>query len=176
MTRHGPSNESFRSEVAALFEAHFTRLFRYMDRLSGDRELAADVVQEAFVRLYRRGALPGEPEAWLITVAMNLFRNERGKQRRRLRLLSPERGERTVGDPPPSPEEAASVESSSRVVRAALERVPERERQMLLLHAEGYRYREIALALKLNEASVGTLLARARRAFRETYEELSGAP
>lgn len=44
---------------------------------------------------------------------------------------------------------------------------------MLLLRAEGYSYRDIASALELNEASVGTLLARAVRAFRAAWEEWS---
>lgn len=166
----------FRTQVAALFEAHFQHLFRVMNRLSGDSELAADVVQEAFVKLFQRATLPLEPEAWLISVAMNLFRNERGKRSRRLRLLTPERVAHSLGDAPPSPEEDATTEDSRRNVRAALERLPERDRRMLLLHGEGYRYREIALALQMNEASVGTLLARARRSFRETYEDLSSAP
>lgn len=162
--------------MAALFEAHFPRLFRVMNRLSGDSELASDVVQDAFVRLFQRGALPDEPEAWLISVAMNLFRNERGKATRRLRLLTPERGEYSLGDAPSSPEESATAGEELRNVRAALGRLPERDRRMLLLHGEGYRYREIALALEMNEASVGTLLARARRSFREAYEDLSRAP
>lgn len=168
--------ESFHVDVAALFEAHFQRLYRVVQRLSGEPQLAADTVQEAFVRLYRRGSLPDEPEAWLVSVALNLFRNERGKHRRRMRLMTPERGERVLADPPPSPEEDAMSRDSQRCVRAALERLPQRDQQMLLLHAEGFRYREIALALKLNEASVGTLLARARRTFREAYEEGSHAP
>ena len=168
-------NLSFPARVAALFEAHFERLFRYMNRLSGEPDLASDVVQEAFVKLYQRGSLPDEPEAWLISVAMNLFRNERGKRSRRLRLLTPERGERTLGDAPASPEESAISGDSRRDVRAALERLSERDQQILLLHGEGYRYREIAVALEMNEASVGTLLARARRAFRDAYEELTRA-
>jgi DNA-directed RNA polymerase specialized sigma24 family protein len=48
--------------------------------------------------------------------------------------------------------------------------MPERERHMLLLSAEGYSYREIAETLDLHEPSVGSLLARARQAFRECYE------
>ena len=40
---------------------------------------------------------------------------------------------------------------------------------MLLLQAEGFSYREIAGGLGLHEASVGTLLARARERFRELY-------
>jgi RNA polymerase sigma-70 factor (ECF subfamily) len=67
-------------------------------------------------------------------------------------------------------------EESRRRVRVAVDRLPERERHLLLLRAEGYSYRDIALSLELNEASVGTLLARARTAFREIYEEAPDAP
>lgn len=48
--------------VAELFDNRFARLFRYLDRLSGDRELAADIVQESFARLHANGSLPDEPE------------------------------------------------------------------------------------------------------------------
>jgi RNA polymerase sigma factor (sigma-70 family) len=110
------------------------------------------------------------PQAWLISVAMNLFRNVKSSRSRRLRLLTPARGERLHSDPPPSPEQAATAADSCQRVRSAIDRLPERERRILLLRAEGYSYREIAVALELHEASVGTLLARAVRAFRETYE------
>ena len=167
---------SFHERFVRLFDANSRRLYRYLNRLSGEPELAADVVQEAFVKLYQRGSMPDAPEAWLITVAMNLFRNEKSTRSRRLRLLTPARGEHALGDPAPSPEQAATAEDSRRMVRSALDRLPERERRMLLLRAEGYRYREIAAALGLNETSVGVLLARARRAFRQAYEEASDAP
>ena len=120
--------------------------------------------------------MPESPEAWLITVAMNLLRNEKSTRSRRLRLLTPARGERALADPPPAPEEAAAALEARRSVRAALERLPERERRMLLLHAEGYRYREIAAVLELHEASIGVMLARARRAFRAVYPEAFDAP
>ncbi|MGH7567875.1 MAG: sigma factor, partial [Gemmatimonadales bacterium] len=86
------------------FHVHFHRLYRYLDRLSGDPDLAADLAQEAFVKLYRRGALPVAPAAWLITVGLNLLRNARSTRSRRRRLLTPERGERVLADPPPSPD------------------------------------------------------------------------
>jgi RNA polymerase sigma-70 factor (ECF subfamily) len=165
--RETPFHESF----VALFDAHFQRLYRYLDRVSGDPELAADLAQEAFVKLHRRGSLPDLPEAWLITVAMNLFRNARSSRTRRRRLLTVSRGEGAHSDPPPSPEEATVAADARRQVRLAVDRLPDRERDILLLRAEGYSYREIATALDLNEASVGTLLARAVRAFRENYED-----
>lgn len=162
---------SFHDAFVALFDAHFQRLFRYLDRLSADPELAADLAQEAFIRLYQRGSLPDVPQAWLITVAMNLFRNAKSSRTRRHRLLTLSRGEAAHSDPPPSPEHAAVAADTRRQVRLAVDRLSERERDILLLRAEGYSYREIATALDLHEASVGTLLARAVRAFRETYRD-----
>ena len=167
---------SFHDRFVELFNAHFNRIYRYLNRLSGDRELAADVAQEAFVKLYQRGSLPDAPEAWLISVAMNLLRNAKSTQSRRLMLLTPARGEGVLSDPPLGPDESVEAGDSRRRVRLTLNRLPERERRMLLLRAEGYSYRDIAAALHLNEASVGVLLARARRAFREIYEESFGAP
>jgi len=153
---------SFRDQVAALFDLHFPRLHRVMNRLSGDTELAADLAQEAFIRLHERGSLPDHPEAWLISVAMNLFRNEyatRNRRRRLLAMVTP-----AVGEGPADPERR-------RRVQGVLEGLPERDRQLLVLNAEGYRYRDLAEALGLNEASVGVFLARARRAFRAAYGE-----
>lgn len=164
-----PEAPSFHEQFVGLFEVEFSRLYRYLDRLSGEPELAADVAQEAFVRLYRRGALPDAPQAWLISVAMNLFRNVKSSRSRHRRLLTSARSEGVLADPAPSPEQAAVSEESRRRVRAAIDRLPERERRLLLLRAEGYSYRDISQALDLNEASVGTLLARARSAFRECY-------
>jgi RNA polymerase sigma-70 factor (ECF subfamily) len=169
------STSSFHDRFVELFDAHFNRLWRVMDRLSGDPELAADCVQEAFIKLHQRGALPDAPESWLITVALNLFRNTKASGQRRRRLLTLARAEGVHADPAPSPEQAALSGDARRQVRRALERLPERERQLLLLQAEGYRYRDIAAALDLNEASVGVLLARAKRTFRAIYEDKEGA-
>jgi RNA polymerase sigma factor (sigma-70 family) len=166
-----PEAAPFHDRFVALFDVHFQRLYRYLDRLSGEPDLAADVAQEAFVRLYHRGAMPDSPEAWLISVAMNVFRDVKSSRSRRGRLLTQARSEGVLADPPPSPEQAALAEESRLRVRRAIDQLPERERRLLLLRAEGYSYRDMATALKLNEASVGTLLARARQAFRGCYED-----
>jgi RNA polymerase sigma-70 factor (ECF subfamily) len=163
--------QAFEEHFAALFEAQFHRLFRYLDRLSGEPDLAADLTQEAFVRLYQRGSMPDRPEAWLITVGMNLFRNARSSQARRRRLLTIWRAEAVLADPPPTPAQATVAMDSAERVRVAIDRLPERDRRILLLRAEGYSYRDIAAALELNDASIGTLLARAKQAFRQAYEE-----
>jgi RNA polymerase sigma factor (sigma-70 family) len=172
----GPIGDlSFTDQFVQLFNGNFHRLWRVMDRLSGEPELAADVVQEAFIKLYQRGSMPDAPESWLITVAMNRFRNARTSQTRRLRLLTPDRAAGLHSDAALTPVEAADHERSRRRVREVLDQMPERARQLLLLQAEGYRYRDIALVLELNENSVGVLLKRAKQTFRDLYQRVHDA-
>jgi RNA polymerase sigma factor (sigma-70 family) len=167
---------SFADVFVELFHEHFHRLYRYLDRLSGDPDLASDLAQEAFLRLYARGSPPDRPAAWLTTVATNLFRNARAKSVTRARLLTPARGADLLADPSPSPSDTAESLELQRRVRVTIDALPERDRSLLMLRAEGYEYREIAAALDLHEASVGTLLARAKRAFRDQYEKEPDAP
>jgi RNA polymerase sigma factor (sigma-70 family) len=107
---------------------------------------------------------------------MNLFRNVQTTRRRRRRLLTTERATRAHADPAPPADERVVADETRRRVRATIDGMPERERQLLLLQAEGFSYREIAAGLELHVASVGTLLARARDLFRARYEERSDAP
>jgi RNA polymerase sigma-70 factor (ECF subfamily) len=165
----------FRDQIDSIYSREAPRLRRYLARLSGDPELAADITQELFIRLYGRGSLPDTPVPWLISVAMNLFRNAASKGSRRRRLLTPARAAALSPGPGTAPDGALARDETRRRVREALAALPERDRRLLLLSAEEYRYRDIAAAMGLNEASIGTLLARARRALRQRFEELSDA-
>lgn len=164
---------------AELVRREFTRRYasleRYLVRLCGDPATAADIAQEAFARLHQRGTMPDDAGAWLVTVAHNLLRNSEGRRRRRERLSSPVRAAFVVADPPLQPD--AEIEAAERRarVRAALERLPLRDRQLLLLRYEGMSYRELSRALRIGESSVGTLLARAKGAFRHALGEDSHA-
>jgi RNA polymerase sigma-70 factor (ECF subfamily) len=168
-------SRAFRDEFVELFNEHFRRLYRYLDRLCGEPDLAADIAQETFIKLYQRGSLPDSPNAWLITVATNSLRNASNTRARRSRLLKVVPEAEVFGDRAVSPAHATDSRETQRRVRSALDRMSERERAMLLLRAEGYSYKDIAAALALNEASVGTLLARAKQMFRDLYEERSDA-
>lgn len=153
------------------FDATFRRLYpslhRYLYRLTGDGDAADDIAQEAFVRLLTRPMPEEEARLWLFTVATNLFRDGARTSRRRERLLT--------ASPPrvatfPRPDEQAERGQEVARVRAALELIPPRERQMLLMREEGFRYDEIARAAGVAPGSVGTLLARALRKFAAAYD------
>ena len=168
----GPQHEAGHIDaVAALFHARYQSLFRYLDRLTGDPDLAKDLAQETFVRLYRRGTMPDDPHAWLTTVATNLFRDDRRVRRRRGELIA-----QWVADPvfatDSSDTDAAVLAGEARArARAALNALSPRDRQLLVLRHEGYSYRDLARAVGVSERSVGTMLIRATRAFRKSLPD-----
>ncbi len=115
--------------------------------------------------------MPDDPRAWLASVAMNLVRDEGRRTTRRRRLMRDRPAEDTMGDAPAAADDAVIDRERAGTVRAALDAMPERQRRLLLLHAEGYSYREIATVLSIRESSVGVLLMRARAAFRLALDE-----
>jgi RNA polymerase sigma-70 factor (ECF subfamily) len=166
-----PSRVLFDRAFEKMFEQQFASLFRYMDRLSGDPDLAADIAQEAFVRLYQRGAFPDDSRGWLAAVAGNLLRDHHRSSRRRLELLASQPAELTMGAPPLSAEVEMLRDERRAAVRTVLGQLPVRDQQLLLLRHEGYSYREIGTTLDIAETSVGTLLMRASAAFAAAFEE-----
>ena len=159
----------------ALFAERSQPLYRYLSRLCGDPALAEDLVQECFVKLYRRGAMPDDPSAWLVTVAHNRWRDDRRRSARQLRLLRERTTDVPIGERPAPTDAGALAAERVEAVRRALALLPLRDRQVLLLRHEGYGYREIADALQLAPSGIGTVLARATTAFRKAYHELFGA-
>jgi RNA polymerase sigma-70 factor (ECF subfamily) len=159
---------------AHLFERHWDGVSRMLVRLIGDRDAAGDVAQDVFVQLYRRPPL-GEDvplRAWLLRVALNRGYNAiRADKRRRTRedTVARDPSGSGVAEDDVDLVEAANRAEERDAVRRALVRLPERQRDCLTLRAEGLSYAEIAAALGLAQGSVGTLLARAERAFKAEY-------
>lgn len=168
--------EPFETAFERLFEKDFARLYRYLDRLTGDPGQADDLAQESFVRLYRRGSLPDKPSIWLVSVARNLLRDERRGTARQWELLELRGAAGDLDPPMATPESDLLAGETAAQVRRTLAAISPRDRQMLLLRQEGYSYREIAELMELSPASVGTMLLRATAAFRKTFEELFRAP
>lgn len=156
-------------EFEAAFDRHYDGLYRYLYRLTGDADAAQDVAQETFIRLLDHEVPEESMESWLFTVATNLVRDRsRTRQRRRELLEAEDYGP----EPPTRPDER--VERAERVerVREALDRLKPRDRRILLLREEGFRYSEIAEMIGVKASSVGTILARALDRFEEAYREL----
>lgn len=142
-----------------LFERLYPRLVRYLSRRLGDRDLAEDIAQEAFVRLLR--VLPDNPDAWLFVVASNLARDAvraDARRTRRLTLLHT-----TSSEVQEFEAERGIIATETAVqVQEALTHLSERDRSLLLMHEEGVSYRALAEAIHVQPNSIAPLLARAR--------------
>ena len=158
-----------------LYMDRFRKLFGYLARLTGDPELGSDIAQTTLVRLHESRPAPEEPGAWMVTVARNLLRDDRrlAGGRGHLALVRPDG--LPGAESAPQSHEALETEERRLGVRTALDRLPERQRDALLLRHGGYSYREIALAVGVAEGGIGTLLLRATAAFRREYREVSPA-
>ncbi|MEO7986992.1 MAG: sigma-70 family RNA polymerase sigma factor [Gemmatimonadales bacterium] len=163
---------SFDDVFRSLFNERFGILYDYLHRLTGDAELADDVAQETFVRLYDRGAMPDAPSAWMVSVAHNLVRDEHRRVERRRRLLAIWQSPRSA-----EPEAEGRLLMGERAVEVhrVLRMITRRQSQLLLLRHAGYSYGEIARALRVAPGSVGTLLVRATKAFVTAYGKVSHA-
>ncbi len=173
MSDHALLRES-RDGDARAFEELFTRYYALVHsvvyRIVGDAAEAEELTQETFLRLYERPIQATESanvRAWLLRVGTNVaFNAVRSRQRRAgwLRRLAGRADVRETGDDPSS---IVVARDEAGRVRQVLARLPERQRAALVLRASGLSYAEVADALGVRPGSVGTILARAERAFRE---------
>jgi len=152
-----------RAEFERLYRAHGTAVRRHLVYLTGDSALAEDLTQETFGKLYER-QLAGDaelrnPQGWLLTVASNLAYNHFREEGRR---ATRETGASGAAQPPDIDDLLD--------VRRVLGELDERDRIVLMLRHSGFSYAEVAEAVGIAPSSVGTILARAQRRFRETYE------
>lgn len=161
------------SAFEQLFLRHYSQVHRVAYGLVGSREAAEDLAQETFLELYRH--IPAIPPgstlvAWLCRVALNKGYNTlRGEKRaqQRLERFSP------PGEVDPYADLLRAEERAR--VREVLEKLPERQSKLLLLRHAGLSLAEIAAALGVAPGSVGTLLARAERAFVAAYNVMNPA-
>lgn len=164
--RGAGADEAFPMEQDA-FRAFYDRTARplwvYLARLTGSPQQADDLLQEAYYRFLRAGAVCSSDEHrrhYLYRIATNLVRDARRRPRLDAAPLPEEGG-------PACPREGTDV--AERAQRRAdldrgLARLKPRERELLwLAYGQGSSHREIAAALGLKTASIRPLLARARR-------------
>jgi RNA polymerase sigma-70 factor (sigma-E family) len=117
------------ASVTALYEAHALGLVRLAYVMLGDRAAAEDVVQEAFGGLYRRWGELSDKERALAYVRSSVLNGCRSALRRR-RL----QGTEVTHQPPAASAEAAALTiEERREVMRALRRLPDRQREVLVL-------------------------------------------
>ncbi len=164
-----------------LISRHQARAYQYAYRLTRDRDVAADVVADAFVRVYRAAhTFKGQSAftTWLYRILTNCFLDMRKKSSSRPTVsldasLQTEDGalERQLESDCKTPHEEAERAEQGRAVAVAVENLPEYQKQMInMFHVEMLSYEEIAEQMDLPIGTVKSRLNRARAGLRNQLE------
>jgi RNA polymerase sigma-70 factor, ECF subfamily len=168
--------EAFRE----LVEAHSEALFRLAYRLTGNEDMADDVVQETFLRAHRnlhRFDERAQLRTWLFRIASNCAID--GLRRRRRDALEPLTDDRPFGETfassEPGPERQARSREVGEKVRQTMTRLSPLERAAFTLrHYEGQPLAEIGQALGVGEGAVKQAVFRAVQKLRAALQPLVG--
>ena len=129
-------------DIAALFRAHYDRLVRTLAVVCGDAELAADAVQEAFIRAHGRWRSIRhyeDPVGWVRRVALNLLRDDHRRTTRKLRAVDRLAALTATTAPPPAEPDG---------VAALLGSLPRQQRvAAALFYVDGLSIAEVADAM-----------------------------
>lgn len=168
-------------QLVGNYQNRLVAVFYHMLR---DQEVAEDLAQEAFLRIYR-ARQNYKPTAkfstWLFRIAGNLASNSRRSKGRKREVplsiqdsgpLGPRPQEKLfAGKSGQMPTRQLARNEVQTVVQKALEELNERQRMALLLHKfEGMSYADIGEAMEMSPAAVKSLLSRARENLREKLE------
>jgi len=157
-----------------LYSKMYPKLVRQAAFVLGDRAVAEDMAQEALLRLHKMGlSTIDNPPAWLSKVTNNLcfsYMRSEGSRRRREEIVLANSAKDGFSQAAVSAESAALDREEFRLIHKALKKLQPRDRMVLLMKFSGYKYDEIAATVEINRNSVGTILARARKKFKQEYE------
>lgn len=155
-------------DLKGLFLAHRCELQAYLTEKLRDADIAADLTQETFLRYAERregdGAAVVHDRSYLYRTANNLAIDHVRRQARQQTDTVASDYLAQMPEDRPSLEDATDARRSLDRLRAAVEELPERTRQVFVLgRLEGLPYRQIADRLGISESSVQKHLARALR-------------
>jgi RNA polymerase sigma-70 factor (ECF subfamily) len=151
----------------------------YLYRMVGDYEVAADLAQEVFVRLYRSRRTyrsNGSFSSFIFTIASNLAKNHfRWKKRHPEAELSDEMVTRIGADPAGvDPQQSLEKSETEVAVRAAVENLPGKLKEaVILFHFNDLTHAEVADILRCSAKTVETRLYRGRKILRERLSSAS---
>jgi RNA polymerase sigma-70 factor, ECF subfamily len=164
-------------DVGALYRTHGRTVMRWAARLGGPGIDAEDVAQDVFLVARRRlssFAGPGKITTWLFRTTEKVVQAARRKQRlRRWLSRSSEAAATTMGAPRATPGEALERDREIAEVYCVLDRLPQRERRVLILfELEGLSTQEIGELVGARLGTIRVWLYRARARFMEVHQRL----
>jgi len=171
MKARSRSTEPQRAEFEALYQRHSREVWALAYARWLNADLAQDIMQEAFLRLWKQWQEGGEnilnPRAWLLRVARNLA-EDHAKSAFRRNGTHPPQTMNGVRSHEPLPLESLEREETFAQLRGVLEELAPPDREILALrYGLDYNANEIADLLRINATAVHMRLSRARQRLAE---------
>ena len=157
----------------ALVAAYEKNVFNVALQMTGNREDAQDMTQEAFLKAYSSlSSFRGDSKfsSWLYRIVSNVcldFKRRQGRRPSSSLTVEDDEGENIqldIADESQSPEALLERKMTREAVRAGLQQLPDEQRQILLLREiQGLSYEEIGEAMGLEAGTVKSRIFRARK-------------
>ena len=163
-----------RDAMDVLVSRHHSRLLDFVCRQVGDRELAGDIVQSAFIRVFEGAAsyrIKASFKTWMYTIALNLIRDEYRKRSVRPELLPEDTVDIVNTDIPEavSPETSTINSIRDTSMWQAVDELPENQRTAIILRfRQGLTYEEIADVMHAPCGTVKSWVHHALKALRQS--------
>jgi RNA polymerase sigma factor (sigma-70 family) len=156
--------------------ASFARLLKLLRKRGRSHEEAEDLIQEAYLRLheYCKTQVVKEEEAFLVRAVLRLSIDRHRRERRHLytsETVEDLDAQASLVDESPPVDEALAAQQRLDKIRATLDAVSQRTREIYIAHRAGYGYAEIAAHLRISESAVQKHVARAVLALMEEEGE-----
>jgi RNA polymerase sigma factor (sigma-70 family) len=155
---HNPDPLSGAELVERLFRSQAPQLLRFLSRRTARPDDAADMLQEAFLRLtklFALGSHPDRPEAYLQQIVSNLLRDGSRRRASRSDALHGPLDAQPIVDPAPGPSDHLEARQMLHAYEACLMRLRPKTRMIFLLHRrEGLTYAQIAAEAGLSVSGV----------------------
>ncbi len=161
--------------LAVLFERYHVRMYNFFLRLTANRPLSEDLTQELFLRILKyRQSYRGESKfsTWMYQIARNLHIDQLRSRRPEIPI---DELYEEAPSPQPCPAKKAENGQEADLLARALERLPLRKREVLLLSRfQNLKYGEIAGLLACSVESVKVQVHRSLKELRRHYLDLQG--
>lgn len=159
--------------IQAMVARKLPRMLTLAQRMLGDAAEAEDVAQEAMLRAWRQAPrwTPGQArfDTWLHRVGLNLCYDRLRRRREIATDVFPERI-----DDGPAPDRGLLAAETGAQVQAALSRLPERQREAIVLcHYQELGNIEAAALMEISVEALESLLSRGRRALRTALADIA---
>ncbi|MBN2653146.1 MAG: RNA polymerase sigma factor [Spirochaetales bacterium] len=156
-----------------LYKVFYRDLVKVALNMVNSQEIAEEMAQEAFIRLYNRELNFDEiveARYWLIRVVKNLSLNHIKRKKRERTYIKKAKREEVFFEE--TGESKVLIDESKSIVQESLELLPEKLREPLVLKEfGGLSYREIAQTLNISESNVKIRIFRARKLLAEEINE-----